>query len=136
MDNILINFTAETSGLQPGIDGLVQLETVDKELATQVKQTAVEINKRDKLLSDGAKAGKKDVEALTGAMNNLSKVQIGSAFVSSLKSINNEMVKITAIRAGNIPFVDDAAKRMKFLQGVVEQTKSKIDLLRLIRVMK
>ncbi len=87
MDNILINFTADAAGLQPGIDGLLQLETVDKELAASVKKTAAEMTKRDKAVSDSAKAGKKDIEGLATAFKNLDKSAVGGTYNKSLQTL-------------------------------------------------
>lgn len=110
MENILINFTADTTGLQPGIDGLVQLETVDKELATQVKQTAAAMQARDKALSTSAKAGKRDVEGLTTAFSNLGKVNAAGTYNKALNDLQKNL-KGTTDEFKQLSLVMDVAKK-------------------------
>jgi len=110
MDNILINFTADPAGLQPGIDGLLQLETIDKELGAQVRKTAADMAKQDKALSDSAKAGKKDVEGLTAAFTNLGKSAVGGTYNKSLETLQKNL-KGTKDEFKQLSLVMDVAKK-------------------------
>jgi hypothetical protein len=91
MENILINFTADPSGLQPGIDGLVQLEVVDKEVAEQAKKTAAEMQKRDKAIADGTGKATTQIEKLASSFKGLDKSIVGGAYNKTLQQLQSEI---------------------------------------------
>jgi YD repeat-containing protein len=91
MENILIRVTSDGAGIQPGIDALEQLELKDKELAASVKQTTVEIQKRDKAISDGSKTAKKDVDGLASSFGNLSKSLVGGTYNKNLEELQKNL---------------------------------------------
>jgi hypothetical protein len=93
VENILINFTADPSGLQPGIDGLVQLEAVDRDVAEQVKKTNVAIAARDKGIKDGTDKSISQVEKLGISFKSLDKSITGGAYIKTLQSIQQEVGK-------------------------------------------
>ncbi len=93
MENILINFTADPSGLQPGIDGLVQLEAVDKDVAEQVKKTNAVIAARDKGIKDGTVQSISQVEKLGISFKSLDKSITGGAYIKTLQQIQQEVGK-------------------------------------------
>jgi hypothetical protein len=91
MENILINFTADPSGLQPGIDGLVQMEVADKELADQVKKTSAEMSKRDKAVSDGITKSAAGIEKLSASFKGLDKSIVGGTYNQKLRELQKEI---------------------------------------------
>jgi hypothetical protein len=91
MENILINFTSDPSGLQPGIDGLVQMEVADKELADQVKKTSAEMSKRDKAVSDGITKSAAGIEKLSASFKGLDKSIVGGTYQQKLRELQKEI---------------------------------------------
>lgn len=91
MENVIINFTSDPAGLQPGIDGLVQLEVVDREVADQAKKTMEAVQKRDKAIADGAGKGITQVEKLSASFKDLDKNIVGGAYDKALKQLQKEL---------------------------------------------
>lgn len=87
MENIIINFTADPAGLQPGIDGLVQLEVVDRSVASQAVKTMESFNKRDKAISDSANKSGSSIEKFSSTFKNLDKIIIGGTFNKAVKEL-------------------------------------------------
>lgn len=109
MQNVIINFTADPSGLQPGIDGLVQMEVVDKELASQIKKTGQEMSKRDKEMSAGVSKSASQVEKLSTSFKGLSKNIVGGAYDKGLKQLQKE-IESTSDEFKQLAIVVKAAK--------------------------
>ncbi|MEJ7737432.1 MAG: hypothetical protein WKF97_08400 [Chitinophagaceae bacterium] len=110
MENIIINFTANPDGLQPGIDGLEQLTFADKQVEAQFKKTAAEIAKHDNVLSQGVKIVKKDVEGLAFAFGNLSKSAAGGISSKALDDLRKNL-KGTGDEFKQLNLVLDVAKK-------------------------
>lgn len=91
MDNVVVKFISDRSGLQPGIDGLEQIKLIDAEVAEQAKKTVEVIRQRDKGISDGAKVAKKDIEGLATAVQNADKAILGGAFKKSFEDIRSQV---------------------------------------------
>lgn len=91
MDNILINLTADPAGLQPGIDGLVQMEVVDKELGEQVKKTGAIMDARNKAVSDGMTKSASSIEKLSNSFKGLDKNIVGGAYAKTLQQLQKEI---------------------------------------------
>lgn len=110
MENILINFTSDPSGLQPGIDGLVQMEVVDKQVAEQAKKTAAEMQKRDKAVVDGTKSAQASLEKLTTGFKGLDKSIVGGAYTKALKQLQKD-IDSTGDEFKQLALVIDFAKK-------------------------
>jgi hypothetical protein len=91
VENILINLTSDPSGLQPGIDGLVQMQVVDKELGDQVKKTNEEIAKGNKTTSDSLKTAGNELNKLTTYFKNLDKTIVGGTYTKTLKELEKQI---------------------------------------------
>jgi hypothetical protein len=113
MENILINFTSDPSGLQPGIDGLVQMQVVDKELGDQIKKTSDEYAKQGKAGADGAKTTANELQKLTGYFQNLDKMIAGGVAGKSLKDLDKA--------------VSGVSDQFKSLQTVIQASKAKLN---------
>ena len=77
MENIIINFTSDAAGLQPGIEGLDQIMESDKAVADQAKKTMEAYSKRDKSITDANNNSKKSIDGLATSIKNLDKTMIG-----------------------------------------------------------
>jgi hypothetical protein len=113
VENILINFTADPSGLQPGIEGLIQLGAVDKEVADQAKKTMDAYSKRDKAISDGAQGSAQSMDKLVNNARQLDKIIVGGAYDKALKALQKE--------------VDATGDEFKQLATVIEFAKKKME---------
>jgi hypothetical protein len=112
VENILINLTSDPSGLQPGIDGLVQMQVVDKELGDQVKKTNEEIAKGNKATSDTVKTTGTELQKLVGYFQNLDKMVAGGLAGKSLKDLDKA--------------VSGVSDQFKSLQTVIQASKGKL----------
>jgi hypothetical protein len=112
VENILINLTSDPSGLQPGIDGLVQMQVVDKELADQIKKTNDEFAKQGKAGAEGIKTTGSELQKLVSYFQNLDKMVAGGLAGKSLKDIDKA--------------VSGVSDQFKTLQTVVQASKGKL----------
>jgi hypothetical protein len=112
MENIVINFTSDPSGLQPGIDGLVQMKVVDQELGDQIKKTSDEFAKQGKAGADGAKTTGSELQKLTGYFQNLDKMIAGGLAGKSLKDIDKAVAGVS--------------DQFKLLQTTIQASKAKL----------
>jgi hypothetical protein len=112
MENVIINFTSDPSGLQPGIDGLVQMQVVDKELGDQIKKTSDEFAKQGKAGADGAKTTGSELQKLTGYFQNLDKMIAGGLAGKSLKDIDKAVAGVS--------------DQFKLLQTTIQASKAKL----------
>jgi hypothetical protein len=110
VENILINLTSDPSGLQPGIDGLVQMQVVDKELGDQVKKTNEEIAKQGKAGADSAKTAGAELQKLVGSFQNLDKSIAGGVYNKSLKDLQKQ-IQGTSDEFKQLALVVDLAKK-------------------------
>jgi hypothetical protein len=94
MENIIINFSADPAGLQPGINALGQLEEKDKAVAEQAKKTMSAYNSRDKAIQDTGKSAKKSVDDLATSMKGLDKSIVGGVGGKALADLRNS-IKLT-----------------------------------------
>ncbi|MEJ7739621.1 MAG: hypothetical protein WKF97_19525 [Chitinophagaceae bacterium] len=130
MDNILINFTADPSGLQPGIDGLEQIVFADKKVEEQFKKTTAEISKHDNVLAQGAKLAKKDIEGLMYAFGNLGKAAVGGISSKALDELRKNL-KGTGDEFKQLNLVLDVAKKkLSTLSPNTAEWKQLNDLIR------
>jgi hypothetical protein len=113
MEDVLVKFVADTSDLKPGIDGLVQLEVIDKQVADQAKKTNEAMKQRDKAVSDSSKNAKKDVDALTKAMQNVDKAIVGGASKKIIGEIRQQLNLTTA-------------EAKKFYQAIADNSRIEI----------
>lgn len=116
MENILINFTSDPSGLQPGIDGLVQMQVVDKELGDQIKKTSDEYAKQGKAGADSAKTTGTELQKLVTYFQGLDKMIAGGLAGKSLKDIDKA--------------VSGVSDQFKVLQTVIQASKAKLNELK------
>jgi predicted nucleic acid-binding Zn-ribbon protein len=91
VENILINLTSDPSGLQPGIDGLVQMQVVDKELGDQVKKTNDDIVKGNKATSDSLSKTSTTLDKLVTSFKGLDKSVVGGAYNKTLKELQKQI---------------------------------------------
>jgi hypothetical protein len=91
MQNIVVNFTSSAEGLQPGIEGLVQLEVADKKVADQAKKTMDAYQNRDKNIASTAKATITQLDQLSTAFKNLDKIVAGGASADALKKLQDQI---------------------------------------------
>lgn len=113
MDNIIINFTSNTEGLDQAAAGLENVEVADKAVSDQAKVTMDAYAKRDKVIKESATGTKKTFDALADSASKLTKNIIGGSFDDTFKKIRNE--------------VNLTDKQFKiFLQNI--QKQAKVDL--------
>lgn len=91
MENILINLTSDASGLQPGIDGLVQMQVVDKGLGDQVKKTNEEFVKGNKTASDSITKTSASLDKMVNSFKGLDKSIVGGAYNKQLKELQKQI---------------------------------------------
>jgi hypothetical protein len=115
VENIVINFTSDPSGLQPGIDGLVQLGVVDKANADQAKKTMDTYAARDKTISSGASQSATQVDKLANSFKNLDKNIVGGAYSKSLQDLRTQVSKTGDEYKQLALVIDFAKKRMQDL---------------------
>jgi hypothetical protein len=116
LENILINLTSDPSGLQPGIDSLVQMQVVDKELADQVKKTMEVYNTRNKATSDGLKKSSSDLETFSNNFKKVDKAIVGGAYNKALDDLKKQ--------------ISGTGDEFKVLAATVDVAKKKLDTLK------
>jgi hypothetical protein len=121
VQNILINFTADPAGLQPGIDGLVQLGAVDKELAEQVKKTSTELDRQGTTAANAAKSASSEVSKLSGYFKNLDKSIVGGAYSKTLKDLDKAVTGTSEKFKALTLAVDVAKKKLSELDPKSEE---------------
>ena len=89
-DNVLINFTSDTSGLKDAADDLQFITHLDEALQKQVQKTAEEFKKQDAAINQSAKGFASNIGALSSSFANLTKVQIGDVLNKSLASVSKQ----------------------------------------------
>jgi len=94
VENIIINFTSDAAGLQPGIAGMEQLTDADKAVEQQAKKSMEAYNKRDKAIADGSKTSKKSIDDLGNSMKNLDKSLVGGIGTKALADLRTS-IKLT-----------------------------------------
>lgn len=97
MDNIIINFSSDPSGLQPGIDGLDKIQEADKAVADQAVKTMAAYEKRDKSIATGANDSKKSIDQLSSSVKNLDKSLVGGLGQKALDNLRNN-IKLTDVQ--------------------------------------
>jgi hypothetical protein len=113
VENIIINFSSDPAGLQPGIDALEQLEEKDKEVAKQAEKTMQAYAKRDKSIVDSTKGSKKSIDDLASSMKNLDKSLVGGIGRKALEDLRK-----------NIKLTD--AQRKTFYQNLIKNAKAEL----------
>lgn len=91
MENIIINFTSDAAGLQPGIEGLDQIMESDKAVADQAKKTMEAYSKRDKTITDANKNSQKSIDGLAASIKNLDKSMIGGIGGKALDDLRSTL---------------------------------------------
>lgn len=84
MDNIVLNFTSDVSGLEPAEAGLTNLTEQEKKLADQAKKAATEMDNGNKKIASS-------IDKLTQASKGLDKSIVGGAYKQYLQTIQKEL---------------------------------------------
>lgn len=130
MENIVINFSADTTGLQPGLDGLVQIGIAEQEIVDKAKKVSAEMDKSNKAVADGTKKSVSQVDQLAKSFKGLEKNIIGGAYNQALKelasNINNTADEYKALGLA----IDFAKKRQTELKPNSKEWKELEDNIR------
>ncbi len=110
MQQVLIEFAADTSGMAPADKAISTLTDAEKKLMDQSTKTATAITAQGKATTDSAKAGTKSVEQLVSSMKNIDKAMIGGAYKKTFDDIRK-----------NLSMTDTELK--KFYQNIIANSR-------------
>lgn len=91
MENVIINFTSDPSGLEPGLTGMDQLNDKDKQLELQAKKTMDAYQSRDKSVIDSGNNAKKSLDSLLTTVSTINKSVIGGNFTKTIDQLRSQM---------------------------------------------
>jgi hypothetical protein len=89
VENILINFSADPSGLQPGIDALAELGIAEKTVIDEVKKLNAEMDKASKKTDEAISDNIESIDELNRAFRNLSKSALGQTYSQVFKDLQD-----------------------------------------------
>jgi len=124
---VIIDFQADYSSLQTGLDVLQQTGKVDKELAETFKKTNTEINKQGQAFDKAAAAAGKDVQSF-GRLNDLMKQFPKSGINRFLLQVGDELAKagVQAKDFYNKLDPKDAPAKQQTLRNELKQVKEQM----------
>jgi hypothetical protein len=111
-ENILIEFTADPSGLAPGVEALESVGKIDSNLATAFNKTNASIKEREKVIGSTS-------SAVNGLAENLKKADKATAGAFGKKALE-DFKKV----------VGDSTTGVKLLQNTLATAKQKMDQLK------
>ena len=113
MQQVLIEFAADTSGMAPADKALAGLTDQEKKLADQSIKTNTAIDAQGKLVTETAKASTKSVQQLSDSFKNLDKAMIGGAYKKTFDDIRK-----------NLNLTDKELKA--FYQNIIKNSRMKL----------
>jgi hypothetical protein len=136
-ENIIIEFTADTAGLEPAVDQLERLGTIDKQAAAAFKATNAELAKKSQVINKNAQAAQQEnqktkatIADVTKSIQNLTETLVTE--FASLKEV------LTSLAAEGKKFGDDteggtnkAGKAADSLKGKLRQLTQQLALMKL-----
>ncbi|MDB5200585.1 MAG: hypothetical protein JWO92_2548 [Chitinophagaceae bacterium] len=91
MENVLINFQGDTSGLKPAEDALDSLLTKDEALKDAWKKTSAEMSNATKGSTAETNRLAKSIDQLAAATKSMDKSVVGGAYTQYLKEIQKQL---------------------------------------------
>ena len=124
---VIIDFQADYSSLQSGIDVLEQAGVVNKEVADQFKKTNTEINKQGQAFDKAAASANKDVQSF-GKLNDLLKQFPKSGLNRFLLQVGNELSSAGLKASDFYNKLDpkDAVTKQSTLRNELKQVKEQM----------
>lgn len=113
MDNIVVKFDVDTTGVPDAAEQLSQIEGIDKSMAEQAVKTAKAIQDKNKAISESTNASKKSMVDLVTAVNNADKAIVGMSYKKVLTDLRSEMNLSTE-------------QARKFYQNIIDNSNKKI----------
>lgn len=95
MQNIILNFQSDTTGVDQSIDKLDQLAQKDAEVEAQARDTMKAFEDRDKAGAAGTKKTASELDKLTSYFKNLDKAITGGAYSKTLKDLDKAVTGTT-----------------------------------------
>lgn len=127
-----IELTADTKGLQPGVDALEQIGTVSKENAEQFKKTNEELKKINSSVDELSKGFKETSQAAAGAFGGEAikdAVKASASFRTQLRQSRDELVQMMQSGKANTATLYAMAKGAGELKDQVTDAQAVIKVL-------